>query len=122
MKKVSDRIKELRGNLTQTQAAAKLGLTQQAWAKYESGASDPNSKTIKQLCLVFGTTSDWLLGLSDEAVAAEPASARVAELEAENARLRGEVQGLRFALDAVSKGVSRVQASASRGQDASSAS
>ena len=103
--KVSDRIKELRGNLTQTQTTTKLGLTQQAWAKYESGANDPNPKTIKQLCLVFGTTSDWLLGLADEAAGAEPASVRVAELEAENARLRGEVQGLRFALEAVSKGV-----------------
>lgn len=125
MKKVSDRIKELRGNLTQTQAAAKLGLTQQAWAKYESGASDPNSKTIKQLCLVFGTTSDWLLGLSDESAGTKPtdaATSRMAELEAENARLRGEIQGLKFALEAVSKGDSRVQVSASHGQDASSAS
>jgi len=123
MKQVADRIKELRGSLTQAQAAEKLGFTQQAWARYESGACEPNAKTIKQLCVVFGTTADWLLGLSGEsadAKAAVVASSRIAELEAENARLRGEVQGLRFALEAVSKGVPPVPASALRSRPASS--
>ena len=122
MKKVSDRLKQLRGERTQADAAKMMGWPYQTWGKYESGAMEPNAKNIRRICAIFHTTSDWLLGLSDEASAAGSASARVAELEAENARLRGEVQGLRFALEAVSKGGSRVQASASRGQDASSAS
>ena len=123
MKKVCDMIKELRGSLTQAQAAEKLGFTQQTWARYESGEREPNAITIRRLCGVFDVSADWLLGLSGEsadAKAAVVASSRIAELEAENARLRGEVQGLRFALEAVSKGVPPVPASAPRARPVSS--
>lgn len=125
MKKVSDRLRELRGDRTQAEAAKMLGWPYQTWGKYESGAMEPNAKNIRRICAVFHTTSDWLLGLSNESAGTKPtdaATSRIAELEAENARLRGEIQGLRFALEAVSKGDSRVQVSASHGQDASSAS
>jgi len=123
MKKVADRLKELRGTRTQADVAKMLGWPYQTWGKYESGAMEPNAKTIRKICAVFHTTSDWLLGLSGEsadAKAAVVASSRIAELEAENARLRGEVQGLRFALEAVSKGVPPVPASALRSRPASS--
>lgn len=63
-----NRIKETRekNHLTQTEAAAKLGMKQQSYQKIESGkASDIKISTLFNICKTFGVSADWLLGLSD---------------------------------------------------------
>lgn len=62
------RFKELRLNLglTQTQMAEKLGMKQQAWARFEAGGvPDPRCSTIVLICKTFGVSADWLLGLKE---------------------------------------------------------
>ena len=59
----SARLKEVRSSMTQAQAAHKVGLSQQGWARYESGKVMPGAEAIHQICSSFGVSSDWLLGL-----------------------------------------------------------
>lgn len=62
------RFKELRTGLGMTQAeiAQKLGIAQQAWARFESGkVPDPRTSTIVHICKTLGVSSDWLLGLDE---------------------------------------------------------
>ena len=66
MKKVSERMLELRLGMTQADAAKRVGKSQQVWARYESGAVEPNAEMIRQICCSFVVSADWLLGLSDE--------------------------------------------------------
>lgn len=62
---LASRLKELRNGLTQVQAAQKVGLSQQGWARYELGKVVPGAEAIHQICVSFGVSADWLLGLSD---------------------------------------------------------
>ena len=68
MKKVSERMLELREGMTQADAGKRIGKTQQVWARYESGAVKPNAEMILQICSSFHVSADWLLGLTDERV------------------------------------------------------
>lgn len=60
----SARLKEVRNELTQAQAAQKVGLSQQGWARYESGKVLPGAEAIHQICSSFNVSADWLLGLT----------------------------------------------------------
>lgn len=67
MKKLSERLKELRlakGN-TQKQVAEYLGLTQKAYGFYELGTREPSLQTLLKLCDYFGVTADYILGRTD---------------------------------------------------------
>ena len=46
---------------TQTELADKLGVTNQAVSKWESGASDPSTTNLMALAKLFGTTAEELL-------------------------------------------------------------
>lgn len=59
------RMREVRKGLTQAQAAQKVGLSQQGWARYESGKVLPGAEAIHQICSSFGVSADWLLGLPE---------------------------------------------------------
>ena len=61
------RLKELRKekNLTQKQLAEILQTTDDSIFSWEKGRSQPSIETIRKLCLFFGVSSDYLLGLSD---------------------------------------------------------
>ena len=61
------RLKELRTgqNITQKAIAQKLGITQQAYANYESGKREPDLNTIQALSAIFNVTTDYLLGRTD---------------------------------------------------------
>lgn len=61
----SQLLKETRkkNKLSQTELAARLGVTQQAVGKWESGRSSPDPATIVQIAEILGTTTDYLLGL-----------------------------------------------------------
>lgn len=62
------RLKETRikKDLTQTQVANALGITQQAYQKLEAGkTTDMRISTVKKICNLFNISADWLLGLKD---------------------------------------------------------
>ena len=46
--------------------AALCDMKQPMYARYESGVTIPSAELIFRLCVAFGCTSDYLLGLSDE--------------------------------------------------------
>ena len=64
---IGTRLKELResNGLTQVQAAARVGMKQQAWRVYETDASMPGAKLIVKICDEYGVSADWLLGLDE---------------------------------------------------------
>ena len=70
----SSRLKEVRKGFTQAQAAQKVGLSQQGWARYESGKVLPGAEAIHQICSSYNVSSDWLLGLDTSKVGPECAS------------------------------------------------
>ena len=118
MKKVSERMLELREGMTQADAGKRIGKTQQVWARYESGAVKPNAEMILQICSSFHVSADWLLGLTDERApgAAVTTDARIAELEKKVIRLEGENSALQKALAIV--GGHRVQPAKTGGSSA----
>ena len=64
----SDRIIELRKecNLSQTQLADKLKLSQSAVAKWESRRTEPTASAIIALSKFFNKSADYILGLKNE--------------------------------------------------------
>ncbi|MEA4932295.1 MAG: XRE family transcriptional regulator [Lawsonibacter sp.] len=49
---------------TQQDVATKLGIDRTTYAKYESGASEPNFEMLGKLTKIFGIPTDYLLGRS----------------------------------------------------------
>ena len=70
-KVLADRLKELRGTKSQAAVAKRLGISQQGWARYETGKILPGAEMIRQICSEFNISADWLLGLSDVRTAAQ---------------------------------------------------
>lgn len=62
------RLKELRAlnNISQAALADKLGLSQQAIAKWETEKATPDPDMIAKLANLFGVSADYLLGVSNE--------------------------------------------------------
>ena len=62
------RIRDLRedADLTQTQAAKHLGMSQTGYSKYETGENDVPTQVLIALARFYHTTTDYILGLSDE--------------------------------------------------------
>ena len=48
-------------NMTQMQFAEKLGVTNKAVSKWETGASDPSTSNLLTLAKLFNTTAEELL-------------------------------------------------------------
>ena len=112
MSKISERLKELRGETSQAEMARQLGIPRPQWSKYENGTNTPGAEMVAQICTTHACSADWLLGLTDERGGASAdaaaatrrmispfADARVSALEKEVTRLQGMVAGLKFALD-----------------------
>lgn len=61
------RIKELRveADLSQKGLAEKTGIKQNTVAQYEKGVAKPSLEVLVKLAIIFQTTTDYLLGLSD---------------------------------------------------------
>lgn len=49
--------------LSQAELASRLGITQQAVGKWESGKSSPDPATVARIAEILGTSTDYLLGL-----------------------------------------------------------
>ena len=50
-------------NLSQKQVAEHLGIKQQQYARYEKGINEIPVHHLKNLCLYFGVTSDYILDI-----------------------------------------------------------
>jgi len=61
----SDRLKELRGDVSQTAFAARFGLKQAVYSHYETGRREPDLNTLCRISNILKVSSDYLLGLSD---------------------------------------------------------
>ncbi len=63
-----DRLRNLREDrdLNQTAVAALLHVSQATYSRYESGSLDIPSGSLIALALFYGTSVDYLLGLTDE--------------------------------------------------------
>ena len=61
---LGDRIKKLREQegLLQREVASRLGISQQAVARWEKGKTEPDSATLVRLAEIFGCSVDYLLG------------------------------------------------------------
>mgnify|MGYP001037413338 CR=1 FL=1 len=58
-------IRQLRedADLTQSQVAEKLGTTRQYYNKYENGLHPISTEVLKKLCILYGVSADYILGL-----------------------------------------------------------
>lgn len=64
----TDRLVTLRKarGYTQDEMAAHIGMARSSYAGYEAGVSEPPLKTMARISEVLGTTTDYLLGSSDD--------------------------------------------------------
>jgi len=62
------RIRDLREDrdLTQTQVAKMLGMSQTGYSKYETGENDIPTAILIKLAAFYDTSIDYLLGQTDE--------------------------------------------------------
>ena len=62
------RLRDLRedADLTQTQVAKYLGMSQTGYSKYETGEDDIPTQVLIALAKFYHTSVDYLLGLTDE--------------------------------------------------------
>lgn len=62
------RIRDLRedADLTQTQVAKFLGMSQTGYSKYETGENDIPTQVLIQLAGFYKTSTDYLLGLTNK--------------------------------------------------------
>ena len=66
----AERLKEARRakKYSQAELSHRLGVTQQAVGKWETGRSTPDPQTVAQLAEILDTTADALLGLRENSV------------------------------------------------------
>lgn len=73
MKKTSNilgrRLRECRGTRSAREIATVLGVTPQCLTGYERGRAEPTCSMLVTLAKHYNVTTDWLLGLSDSALA-----------------------------------------------------
>ena len=64
----AERLKEARRakKYSQAELSHRLGVTQQAVGKWETGRSTPDPQTVAQLAEILDTTADALLGLREK--------------------------------------------------------
>ena len=62
------RLRDLREDrdLNQTQIAQMLGMSQTGYSKYEAGENDIPTQVLIRLAEFYGTSVDYLLGLTNE--------------------------------------------------------
>lgn len=60
-----ERLRALRGTMSQSDFATKIGVKQTSYSSWERGIKDPAAQTVAQIANTFGVSADWLLGLSD---------------------------------------------------------
>lgn len=65
---VSSRLRSLRKkhSLTMQQMGEKLGLGHTYISRWESGLNMPSLENVYKICIIFGVTGGYMLGLEDE--------------------------------------------------------
>lgn len=77
MKKLCDRLRELRGSESQVKISKVFDVSQQTWNTWENGKYEPNVTKLACICRHFRVSADWLLGISDAAsVSAVPVASK----------------------------------------------
>jgi transcriptional regulator with XRE-family HTH domain len=68
MKYRYERIRDFRENkdMTQTQVAKMLGMSQTGYSKYETGENDISTAILIKLSRFYNTSIDYLLGETDD--------------------------------------------------------
>lgn len=61
-----ERLKQLRGDRTQAQMAALLGLARETYRNYETGQREPDQETLIRMARYFEVSVDYLLGVSSD--------------------------------------------------------
>lgn len=63
----TERLAECRNKIgiSKIEAAKKIGVSQPAYLRYESGERTPSLQVIKEIAKVFQTSSDYLIGKTD---------------------------------------------------------
>lgn len=63
----NEKLKQLRQETAQSQqyVANAVGITRSAYANYEQGLREPDLATLKKLCIYFGVSADYLLGIDN---------------------------------------------------------
>ncbi len=66
--KFNERLKEIRKqcNMTQKDVYTKLNISPNGYASWEQGRTEPNLNSLCKLSILFGVTTDFMLGLEDE--------------------------------------------------------
>ena len=61
------RLSECRKNIgiSKQEAAKRIGVSQPAYLRYESGERDPSAQVIKEIARVLNTSVDYLVGSND---------------------------------------------------------
>lgn len=77
MRRVYRRIRDLREDkdMSQTQIARILGMSQTGYSKYETGENDIPTDILVRLAAFYNTSVDYLLGLTDNPKRYDPPSA-----------------------------------------------
>lgn len=57
----SDRLRELRGTLSQEEFSKKIGVSLRAYQRYESGERVPHPHVLSKTAELYNTTVDWIL-------------------------------------------------------------
>lgn len=60
-----ERLKALRGKESQASFAARLGLSQVVYGRYELNQREPNLDVLYRIGITLSVSADWLLGLPD---------------------------------------------------------
>ena len=124
MREILKKIKSCQNGMNTSEFARFLGLNQQTVYYYLAGERKISLEFVYTICEKCHVSADWLLDLPGgvaPAVAAQSAAStdgKVAELERENAMLRGRIEGLEFALSALGKEARRAPASTRLGHTA----
>lgn len=62
------RLKEARlkaNNMTQMQVRDATGINNKTLSGYETGKNEPDFETLRELCDLYGVTTDWVLGITN---------------------------------------------------------
>ena len=66
---VPERLKTLRNsmNISKAEAARRLNMSAMGYGRYERGEREPSYQTVSFIAQTFGSTVDYLYGISDKA-------------------------------------------------------
>lgn len=64
---MNERLKELRIEKGKTlkEVSTEIGITLSAYSNYEQGIREPSYAVLKKICMYFGVSADYLLGMED---------------------------------------------------------